>query len=155
LSAAMGLVVMGADYTNAYANSLSPTQPTYVWNDGTYTDWYRSRHGKEVDRSLVLPAFDALKGHPEAGGLWEKHINKILDDFHIVYTTHERSIYQGTIDGKVVLLCCQVDNIAVACSDAAVAQGLVESIGKVVDLKSQGILSSFNGVDIDQRREHV
>jgi hypothetical protein len=36
-----------------------------------------------------------------------------------------------------------------------VAQGLIDSIGKVVDLKSQGILSSFNGIDIDQRREYV
>jgi hypothetical protein len=82
-----------------------------------------------------------------------KHINEI--DF--VYTTHEHSIYRGTIDGKVVLMCRQVDDLAVACSDPAVAQGLIDSIGKVVDLKSQGILSSFNGIniDIDQRREHV
>jgi hypothetical protein len=40
----------------------------------------------------------ALQWHPEAGALWEKHINKILDDLDIVYTTHERSIYRGTID---------------------------------------------------------
>jgi hypothetical protein len=61
------------------------------------------RHGKDIDRSLVLPVLKALQGHPEAGALWEKHINKILDDLDIVYTTHERSIYQGKIDGKVVL----------------------------------------------------
>jgi hypothetical protein len=61
----------------------------------------------------VLPVLKALQGHPEAGGMGEKHINKILDDFDIVYTAHERSIYRGTIDGKVVLLCRQVDDIAV------------------------------------------
>jgi hypothetical protein len=155
LSAAMGFVVMGADCTNAYANSPSPTQSTYVRIDDAYADWYRSCHGKEVDRSFVLPVLKALQGHPEAGALWEKHINKILDDLDIVYTTHERSIYRGTIDGKIVLLCRQVDDIAVACSDPTVAQGLIDSIGKVVDLKSQGILSSFNGIDIDQRREYV
>jgi hypothetical protein len=38
-----------------------------------------------------------LQGHPEAGSLWEEHINKILDDLDIVYTRHERSIYRGTI----------------------------------------------------------
>jgi hypothetical protein len=155
LSAAMGFVVMGADCTNAYANSPSPTQATYVRIDDAYADWYRSRHGKEVDRSLVLPVLKALQGHPEAGALWEKHINKILEDLDIVYTTHERSIYRGKIDGKVVLLCRQVDDLAVACSDPSVAQGLIDSIGKTVDLKSQRILNSFNGIDIDQRREYV
>jgi hypothetical protein len=101
----------------------------------------------------------ALHGHPEAGALWEKHMNKILDDLDIVYTTHERSIDRGKIDGKAVVLCRRVDDLAVACSDPTVAQGLIDSIGKIVDLKSQGILSSFNGIDIDidvdQRREHV
>jgi hypothetical protein len=33
-----------------------------------------------------------------------------------------------------------------------VAQGLIDSIGMNVDLKSQG---SFNGIDIDQRHEYV
>jgi hypothetical protein len=32
-----------------------------------------------------------------------------------------------------------------------VTQGLIDSIGKIVDLKSQGTLHSCNGVDIDQR----
>jgi hypothetical protein len=30
----------------------------------------------------------ALKGHPEADAMWEKHINKIFDGLDIVYTTH-------------------------------------------------------------------
>jgi hypothetical protein len=47
------------------------------------------------------------------------------------------------------------NNLVVACSDPTVAQGLIDSIGKEVDLKSQGILGSFNGIDIDQRREYV
>jgi hypothetical protein len=90
---------------------------------------------KEVDRSLVSPVLKALQGHQEAGVLWEKHSNKILDDLDIMYTIHERTIYRGKIDGKVVLLCRQVDDLAVACSDPSVAQGLTDSIGKIVDLK--------------------
>jgi hypothetical protein len=155
LSAAQGFVVLGADCTNAYANSPSPTQQTFVRIDDCYADWYRSRYGKEVDRTLVLPVLKALQGHPEAGALWETHINNILDDLKIVFTTHERSIYRGTIKGKIVLVCRQVDDLAVACSDPAVAQGLIDDIGKEVDLVSQGILSSFNGVDVDQQREYV
>jgi hypothetical protein len=61
LSTAMGFVVMGEDWTIAYANSPSPTQPTYVR--------YRSPHGKEVSRSLVLPALKSLQGHLQAGAL--------------------------------------------------------------------------------------
>jgi hypothetical protein len=55
LSAVTVLVLMGADYTDAYANAPSPTQPTYVRIDDAYVDWFRSRHGKEVDHSLMLP----------------------------------------------------------------------------------------------------
>jgi hypothetical protein len=112
LSAAMGFVVMGADCTYAYANSPSPTPATYVRIDDDYADWYRSRHGKEVDRSLVLPVVKASQGRSEAGALWEKHINKILDDLDVVYSTHERCFYRGTIHGKVVLLCRRVDDLA-------------------------------------------
>jgi hypothetical protein len=61
----------------------------------------------------VLPALKALQGHPDAGALWEKHINKILDDLDIVYTIQERSFYRDTIVGKAVLLYRQVDDIAV------------------------------------------
>jgi hypothetical protein len=35
------------------------------------------------------------------------------------------------------------------------AQGFIDSIEKIVDLKSQGIFKSFNDIDIDQHREHL
>jgi hypothetical protein len=114
---------MGVDCTNAYANFPSPTQPTHVRIVDAYVDWYRSRHGKEV---ALFVTTQGLTGRPEAGTLWEKHINKILDDLEIVHTTHERSIYRGTIDEKVVLLYRQVNDI-----DPTVAQASIDSIGKV------------------------
>jgi hypothetical protein len=78
-------------------------QPTCVRADDAYVGWYRSRHGKEVDRSLVLPVLKVLQGHSEAGAMWGKHFNKILDDLDTIYIAYERSIYRGTIDGKIVL----------------------------------------------------
>jgi hypothetical protein len=102
LSAAMSYVVIRVDCTNAYANAPSPRQLTYVRIDDLYADRYRSRPGTEVDRCFVLPVLMALQGQPEAGALWE---NRIVDDLDIKYTTHERSMYRGTIDRKVVLLC--------------------------------------------------
>jgi hypothetical protein len=71
LSTAVGFVVMGADCTNTHANAPSPTQSSDVRINGTYADWYRSRHGKEVDRSLVLPVLKALQVHHEAGAMLE------------------------------------------------------------------------------------
>jgi hypothetical protein len=76
LSAAMGFVLMGAYCTSPNANSPSPTQAIYVRIYDAYTDWHRSRYGKEADRSLVLPVLKAFQGHPGAIALWEKHINK-------------------------------------------------------------------------------
>jgi hypothetical protein len=67
----MGFVVMGADCINAYVNSPSPTQATDVRIDDAYANWYRSRHGKEVDRLLVLPVLKGMYGNPEAGALWK------------------------------------------------------------------------------------
>jgi hypothetical protein len=54
---------------------------------------------------VVPPELNALQGHPEDGALRVKYVNKIIDDLDIVYTTRGRSIYRGTIDGEVVLLC--------------------------------------------------
>jgi hypothetical protein len=76
---------MGVYRTNAYTDAVSPTQPTYVQIEDA------SRHGKEVENSLVLPVVKVLQGYHNAGALWDKHINKILDHLDIVYTKHERS----------------------------------------------------------------
>jgi hypothetical protein len=86
LHAAMSFAAMGVDCTNAYANAPSPGQPTYARIDDDYADWHPSRHGKEVDRSWVVPVLKALQAHPEAGAMWEKYTNKILYALDIVYT---------------------------------------------------------------------
>jgi hypothetical protein len=119
----ISFVVMGADCAYICANAPSPSQPTYARIHNTYANRYRSRHGKEVDRLSVLSVLKTLQGHPEVGTLWENLINKFLDDLDIVFITNKRSVYRGKIDGKVVRLYQQVDDIAAACSDPKVAQG--------------------------------
>ena len=66
---------MGANYTNACVNAPSPTQPTFAPVDDTYADWCLSRHGKEVDHSLVPSALNGSQGlaEAEAGAMWELH----------------------------------------------------------------------------------
>jgi hypothetical protein len=80
--------------------------------DGAYADWYRSRHRKDVDRSLVLPVLKASQEQPD-----------------------ERSIYRGRVDKKSILFCRQVDNLAAACADPTAMQGLSDFIAAVLVAK--------------------
>jgi hypothetical protein len=61
------------------ANASSRSQPTNVRVDDIYADCYRSHHGKEVDRSVVLPVLKALQEHPAASALWEKCIPSVIN----------------------------------------------------------------------------
>jgi Reverse transcriptase (RNA-dependent DNA polymerase) len=155
LAASNGMLVWFLDATNAYANSPGPQTPTYVYIDANYAAWYAARHGVHLDRSLVLPVQHALQGHPEAGNLWETHINGILSSIGFTTTTHERSLYTATINGFQVLLCRQVDHLAIACADEATAKWVIAQIGAQVEVTDGGLLTTFNGVDITQTTDYI
>jgi len=62
-------IVTITDTTHAYQKLPPPTKSCYL-----------KRHlGKEVDSSYVIPLGHAFQSHPEAGGLWEKMIDDILE----------------------------------------------------------------------------
>jgi hypothetical protein len=73
------------------------TEPSIYANDRC--------HGNEVDGSFFLLVLNAWQDTPKTV------LIKILDDLDIVYSTHELSIYRGTIVGKVDLLCRYIDDI--------------------------------------------
>jgi hypothetical protein len=52
---------------------------------------------------FVLPVKHALQGHPEAPRLWEKQIVQILDKLRFKSTTHEKCIFQKTVNNEKVL----------------------------------------------------
>ena len=155
LAAALNMTIVAADATNAYANSPPPEIPTYVWVDDQYISWYRRKHGVTLSRDMVMPVLHALQGHPESGALWEKHINGILHKLGFKNTTHEKSLYRTEWDGKTVLLCRQVDDIAVACEDQSVCDEIISLISSKVDMINEGLLKSFNGVDVDQTASYT
>eukprot|EP00957_Ditylum_brightwellii_P032537 2465371-Ditylum_brightwellii.AAC.1 len=70
------LLILGADETNAYAQSPPPSTPTFMRIDDQYDDWYKNKYDKELDRKHVLPVLHALQGHPESGALWGKYVEK-------------------------------------------------------------------------------
>lgn len=157
LCAKENLPIFKADATNAYATAPPPEHPTFVKIDDQYADWYKARYGIDLDRRKVLPVRHALQGHPESGNLFERHISKIISKYGFKNTTQERNIYRGTYQGHLMLMCRQVDDFAIGCKDAAAVSSLINSVctQDKVDLRHEGSLDSFNGVDVDQTREYV
>jgi Reverse transcriptase (RNA-dependent DNA polymerase)/GAG-pre-integrase domain len=157
LCAHEGYISIKVDATNAYANSPPPEQPTFVYIDDQYADWYFARFGVRVSRDMVLPVQHALQGHPESGALWEKFVNSVIFRHGFTATVHERSLYQGVYKGHRMLICRQVDDLAIGCADPAAVRDLVRTICDEdgIDLRDEGILSSFNGVDVEQTDRYV
>lgn len=158
LATALGYTQYGGDARDAYAHSPPPSVPCYARIDDAYQEWYKERFGILLDKKLVLPIQHALQGHPEAGVLWETHINKILTgrDLNFVATRHEPNIYVGKRSGKMVLLCRQVDNFSIACSDPKIAEDIYNKIGlalklpgeKSIPFVQQGVVEKYNGIDV-------
>jgi hypothetical protein len=165
LSASLNYLIYGGDAQDAFAHSPAPTVPTFVSIDDAYSDWYFDKYGIRLARGLVLPVLHALQGHPEAARLWELHINAILTDpeFGFKSTTHEKNIYHATIKGVPVLLCRQVDDFSIATPDPKIAEYIYARIGKKLQLPGEseapfvdeGLVESFNGVDILQTRSYI
>jgi hypothetical protein len=55
LCAHEGYIALKVDATNAYANSPPPDQPTFVYIDDQFADWYLARYGIAISRDMVLP----------------------------------------------------------------------------------------------------
>jgi hypothetical protein len=157
LCAFEGFTSLMVDATNAYANSPPPNQPTFVVIDAQYANWYLRRHGRVVPKDMVLPVQHALQGHPESGALWEKFVNAVIARHGFKSTTHERSLYQGTYKGHRMLICRQVDDLAIGCVDINAIKDLVRVIcvEDGIDLRDEGVLKSFNGVDVNQTDRYI
>jgi len=89
LSMKLCKVVLIADTTNAYQQSLPPTKPCFFEIDKAYHSWYCKKFKEDIDpEKYVIPLGKALQGHPEAGALWEKMIVEILESvFNFKSTT--------------------------------------------------------------------
>ena len=125
-----GYYICFGDVENAYQQSPPPSHDCYVKVDDTVYDWYLRQFNVKLDKFKdVLPLYRALQGHPEAGALWECMITDILiNKMGFKNTTHERNIYLGTIDGKEVLLCRQVDDFASGAANRDTAEAFITQV---------------------------
>ena len=102
----------------------------------------------------------ALQGHPESPRLWAILIDDIIQKLNLKSCTHEPNLYysndyNGT--GKEVLLLRQVDDFAISCEDDEVAQACIQAINSkmTIEVKELGLISRFNGIDVDQTRDYI
>ena len=93
----------------------------------------------------------------------ERFICDILHSLGFRNATHEKNVHCMNHGESIVLLARQVDDFALGCADAKIAQEIIHLIGERVQLPSeakipimfQGILSSFNGYDVHQTADYI
>lgn len=159
ITAAEGLVITSANTTNAYQQSLPPTQKCYMMIDDTFHSWYNKWYSKDMDpKTHVVPLKRAMQGHPEASALWESMIVGILegDELKFKSMTHECNLYCSKIDGKVVLVCHQVNDFMITLRSTATAEKLIAIINRHATISSKGIgVSSSQGISLQYNGVHL
>ena len=159
LVASEGLIAIGADVSNAFAEAPAPKAPLFLYIDESFRDWWTNHLGNEPipPECKVVRVNNAIQGHPESPRLWEKHIDKILRDLGLTPATHEPCLYSGKLNGTRVLFLRQVDDFAVAATDRQTAANLINAINAKmrIDVKHLGLIDRFNGLDIHQTRYYV
>ena len=158
VAAIEGMLVTGADASNAFAEAPAPKAPLYVWVDDQYREWWESKGNPKIPPGYVLPVRHALQGHPESPRLWAKTIDKIIQDkVHLKPTTHEPCLYHGHVNNEKVYLLRQVDDFAVAAHSQETAKQVIDIISQnlSVPMHNLGILSRFNGVDVTQAQSYI
>ena len=160
ITANEGLISLGADAGNAFAEAPPPIEPFYMVIDDQFHEWWVECLGNPpIPPGHVLPVQHALQGHPESPRLWETHIHTILvDRLHFVPTTHEKCLYsKRDSKGNLQLLLRQVDDFSVAAKEAHLCEATIAAIGKYlqVPLNDLGLIKKFNGVNILQTRWYI
>ncbi len=154
-----GLIAIGADVSNAFAEAPAPKAPLFLYIDDTFREWWVRHLGKEPipPECNAVRVHNAIQGHPESPRLWEKHIDKILKDLGLNPTTHEPCLYSGKIEGQRILFLRQVDDFAIAAEQQRHAEKLIDAINSKmrIQVKHLGVIDRFNGMDIYQTRNYV
>ncbi len=158
ISAAENLLIFGADVSNAFAEAPPPKQGFYIRPDPAFRDWWTSHKGRPpLPPNAVIPILSAMQGHPEAPRLWEKHADKILRTIGLQLTTHEPCLYSGVINDSRIFFLRQVDDFSVAATSESIATQVLDLIEDhlTIPLKRLGLISLFNGLDIEQTQYYI
>ena len=157
--AKLGLIAVGADVSNAFAEAPPPHAPLYMYIDDAFRDWWVHDKGRpEIPKEFnVVRVNWAIQGHPESPRLWEKHIDRILRDMGFTPARHEPCLYSGTVNRERVFFLRQVDDFSVAAATTTTCDAIIRYINSkmTMDVKGLDIVGRFNGLDIHQTRWYV
>ena len=155
-------ITIGADASNAFAEAPAPVAPLYVFIDEQFRTWYKTRYPdrKPIPPGYVMRVKKALQGHPESPRLWAQLIDKIIRKLQLKPCAHEPNLYftdNYCNTGKMVLFMKQVDDFCVSCQDRETAKHVIREINEkmTIDVKELGLISRFNGVDVEQTRHYI
>ena len=157
-AAAENLLIYGADVSNAFGEAPPPKQGFFICPDKAFRNWWENHKGRApIPPGYVIPILAAMQGHPEAPRLWEKHADKIIRELNLKPTTHEPCLYSGLVHGEQVLFKRQVDDFAVAVPNEATANIVFDMIDDRITfpLNRMGLITMFNGMDIQQTRDWI
>ena len=149
-------IIIGADASNAFAETEGPKQEYYICPDAAFKNWWENCLKQEpIKDGQVIPILRNMQGHPEAPRLWSKHIHKILTErLQLKPTVHEPCLYSGRYQGQKIFLIQQVDDFAVSAPSKQIAQAFIDDLDQhlIKPLKMQHVLSYFNGINLVQTR---
>ena len=157
-AAYLQLLVIGADASNAFAEAPPPVAPLYVTVDQQFREWWENKGREPIPEGYVVQVLHALQGHPESPRLWATMIDKIIREIaQLKPCTHEPCLYYGIVDNEIVLFLRQVDDFAVACRDPNIANNVIDIISSQLSapMKKLGVISRYNGVDVDQCEDYI
>ena len=158
VSALKNNIVIGADASNAFAEAPAPLAPLYMSLDTQYHSWWKHKGRDPIPDGYGVRVYKAIQGHPEAPRLWATLINKIITDLGFKPCTHEPCLYyHPNYNGSEVYFLRQVDDFAISASTTDIANEIIDRIDQHMSIKVKplGIMSRFNGVDIEQSREYI
>jgi hypothetical protein len=141
ISVAEKMLVYCADVSNAFAEAPPPKQGFFIYPGRAFHYWWVNKKGKTpIPNGHVIPVLGAMQGHPESPRLWEKHIDRILQDIGLTPTIHEPCIYLGLILGERVLFMRQVNDFAISAPSQQIANHLLDLIDDKlsIPMKRQG-----------------
>jgi deoxyuridine 5'-triphosphate nucleotidohydrolase len=159
IAAKWGLIVVGADVSNAFAEAPAPGDTFYIIPDHIFQLWWvQHKKRQPIPSGWVLKVKFALQGHPESPRLWEQHTRQILTG-KLGYKSmhHEKCLYQAVLYGHWTMLLRQVDDFALAVDREATGKNNFNDIDKHlrIRIKYLGVLKLFNGMDITQTKYYL
>ncbi|KAL7489869.1 hypothetical protein ACHAW6_016196 [Cyclotella cf. meneghiniana] len=157
ISAAENLLIFGADVCNAFSEAPAPKQGFYIQPDRAFQEWWVHQGRDPIPEGYVIPVMRAMQGHPESPRLWEKWCDQMIKTHQFTPTTHEPCLYTGVWHGEKCYFKRQVDDFEFAAPSNKLAHLFYDALDDhlTMPIKRQGMVTLFNGIDIQQTRHYI